>query len=359
MIKNNSAITNNSVPHCYKSVVSQMPPAFLRSMSNQLGRAGIDFAKECRRRGLDLPTYLKNSIGIPRPLHESFEHCIFELTRENPRQWLELGGALRLAAYGVLGLATLTAPTAQEILTLTTRFRGLPFSLADLDRVVIDDEEGVRWDLRQVPGEFRDFTLVRDIAANLVAMNDVWAGNFPVTGLTLAPEYTHLAKTLEQLGIPISISDLGTCMLWKSESSRQPLPYGDNDLHQFYVVQCEEISARSSFEDPFLDRVSRVIEATLAVKPEEVSLEQTAKTLGVSVRTLQRRLGDRDMSFREISDMTRQKLAELFLRDGSIPIADISYRLGYSEPAGFYHAFHRWLGVSPNEYRRDVMVPTS
>ena len=141
---------------------------------------------------------------------------------------------------------------------------------------------------------------------------------------------------------------------WDARHSLRPLPYGDADLHAFYVEQCHQLAAHSTFSDPFLDSVSRAIETTLYAQPDGVSLERTARMLTISVRTLQRRLGDRDMSFRAISDRTRQKLAETFLSDPSIPVADVAFRLGYSEPAGFYHAFHRWLGISPNAYRREV-----
>lgn len=353
MENNNSALTPP------KAVVSQLPPAFLRTMSSLLDREGIDFAAECRRRGLDLPAWLDNALDIPRPLHEDFERCIVELTRHQPQRWLALGLALRLPAYGVLGLATLTAPSLREILSLNTQYRGLPFSLAGLDPIALGDGEGVRWDMGQVPTEFRDFTLTRDIAATRVAMNDIWAGEFPFTRLLLAPAHAHLAELLEPLRIPLAIDDAGTCLLWHVDSSARPLPYGDSDLHQFYSGQCRQLATHSAFGDPFLDRVGRAIEAALHTQPQAVSLARIARMLAISVRTLQRRLGDRRMSFRAISDRVRRELAEHFLRDPSIPLADVAFRLGYSEPAGFHHAFQRWLGVSPSAYRRDCAVPAA
>jgi AraC-like DNA-binding protein len=291
--------------------------------------------------------------GIPRPLFENFERCFVDLTRHKNSLWAELGLHTRLPAYGLLGLATLTAPTVRHVLKLTEEFWGIPFSRARLGSVVIDGQDGVCFDLSMVPADLSDFTLVRDIAAAIAVKNDLWTGVFPFTQLRIPSSRVGLLPLLRRFAIPVAVGDGEPCLLWRQEHSRRQLFNGDAQLHEYYVRECRKLLISELFAEPFLERVSRVIETKLAVLPHEISLEHAAKALSISVRTLQRRLNQRGISFRDICDATRRKLAEGYLDDPAVSVADIAFRLGYSEPAGFHHAFKRWLGQGPNEFRRE------
>ncbi len=80
------------------------------------------------------------------------------------------------------------------------------------------------------------------------------------------------------------------------------------------------------------------------------TLESTAKRLGVSDRTLQRRLSERGLSFREILSSERQRLAKTLLQNEH-PVSEVALLLGYSEQTTFARAFRRWTGMSPRQYR--------
>ena len=82
-----------------------------------------------------------------------------------------------------------------------------------------------------------------------------------------------------------------------------------------------------------------------------------AKGMGMTVRTLRRRLAGSDISFRQLLDECRQARAENLLLDGRLSIADISLSLGDSEPANFYRAFRRWTGVTPAQWRSQAEGP--
>ena len=75
-----------------------------------------------------------------------------------------------------------------------------------------------------------------------------------------------------------------------------------------------------------------------------------AKELGMSSRTLARRLDDLGTSFGQILDGTRHQLAVRYLGEPNARASQIAFLLGYSEPSAFNHAFRRWTGVSPSEF---------
>jgi len=98
-----------------------------------------------------------------------------------------------------------------------------------------------------------------------------------------------------------------------------------------------------------LARLRRSI-AQLVVEGES-GVERLAESLGWSVRTLQRRLAVRGLRYSDLLGQVRQTLALNLLENPSLGIAQIAYCLGYSELSTFNHAFRRWIGQSPRDYR--------
>jgi AraC-like DNA-binding protein len=84
------------------------------------------------------------------------------------------------------------------------------------------------------------------------------------------------------------------------------------------------------------------------------SLERTAKQMAMSPRTLQRRLRDHGISYADLLDTTRAGAAKTYLSDRQISVAEVAYLLGFSEQSSFTHAFKRWTGKAPGEYRKQV-----
>jgi AraC-like DNA-binding protein len=102
-------------------------------------------------------------------------------------------------------------------------------------------------------------------------------------------------------------------------------------------------------ERPVALMVERHVEPLLAAGA--VRIEDVARDLGFSRQTLYRRLKAEGLTFEQLLDELRQRLALRFIRDEGIPVKDAAYRLGYSDPAAFSRAFKRWTGSSPSELR--------
>jgi AraC-like DNA-binding protein len=76
-----------------------------------------------------------------------------------------------------------------------------------------------------------------------------------------------------------------------------------------------------------------------------------AAQIGMSERTLQRRLREEGTSFQEILDNTRHYLARELLRNTSLALNEVAMQLGFSEPSAFFRAFKKWEGCTPGQYR--------
>ena len=76
-----------------------------------------------------------------------------------------------------------------------------------------------------------------------------------------------------------------------------------------------------------------------------------ATILGMSERTLHRRLAAERTSFQRLLDDTRRELAQHYLGQRNLSLADIAYLLGFSDQSSFFRAVRRWFGSSPRDYR--------
>jgi len=97
----------------------------------------------------------------------------------------------------------------------------------------------------------------------------------------------------------------------------------------------------------------RVRAALLEALPAGLAgIDDISVRLGLSRRTLQRRLDDEGTSFKDILRATREALAFHYLQRTSIPSAEISFLLGFEEPNSFFRAFNEWTGRTPEAVRR-------
>jgi AraC-like DNA-binding protein len=123
----------------------------------------------------------------------------------------------------------------------------------------------------------------------------------------------------------------------------------DPKLLTILTRAADELAARRPDEPTVTAQVARVLRE--ALRQDEGSVELIAKRLGMTPRSLQRRLKDEQTSFNAVRESVRQELSQRYLAD-KLSIAEISFLLGFSEPSAFFRAFKRWTGMTPIEARR-------
>jgi len=104
-----------------------------------------------------------------------------------------------------------------------------------------------------------------------------------------------------------------------------------------------------------VDQVREVVEMLLPVG--RYSMRQVAHSLGLTTRTLRRRLDDEDTTFSSIVNDARTELAERYLATERLTLTDISYQLGFAAPSAFSRWFRQRFGISPSEWRQAAQEP--
>ena len=130
----------------------------------------------------------------------------------------------------------------------------------------------------------------------------------------------------------------------------QQLPVVDSDpyLNRLLVRFCEEARSHRSVGSTFRVSVENAIAPLLP--HGKARAPEIARRLGMSPRTLVRRLAAEGLTFVTVLDRLRADLAQRYLQD-NLPISKIAWLLGYREASAFTHAYKRWTGRTPKEAR--------
>jgi AraC-like DNA-binding protein len=153
------------------------------------------------------------------------------------------------------------------------------------------------------------------------------------------------------MGCEIEFGSNSDLIVLPGRSDSAPIVSADAYLNELLIRYCEEALARSVRGRYSLrPDVENSIAAGLPHGKSQAG--EIARKLGVSQRTLVRRLAAEGVSFTEVVDELKHKLADRHLRDAQLSISQIARLLGYREISAFVRAFRRWTGKSPREARR-------
>jgi len=129
-------------------------------------------------------------------------------------------------------------------------------------------------------------------------------------------------------------------------------PNFDEDDYQKSLRQVEKILTKRNKRLELYVQVKEAIKQCLLQR--KATQENVASELNLSVRNLQRRLKEAGTSYQAILDDSREELSMKLLKTLDVPLYEISFLVGFTEPSAFYKAFRRWTGKRPGDYRQDA-----
>ena len=178
------------------------------------------------------------------------------------------------------------------------------------------------------------------------------------TGRQLVPESVSMMHVRSAIASELS-NFFGVRVEFGSDFDEIVLPTGAGDLplvnadpylNNIIVKDCEAYLAELRTNvGPFRIRVENAIAPLLPHASARTSI--IAQALGMSERTLERRLAQEGTSFMEILQQLRSEMAVRYVDDPVVPISRIAWLLGFEEVSSFSNAFKRWTGKSPRQMR--------
>lgn len=162
-----------------------------------------------------------------------------------------------------------------------------------------------------------------------------------------APSHAHVYG--QTFGCPVHFDAAQTSITVKTPALDTLLPHNDARLNEIAVRQCSRHERRAAVPETTAARLRRTLKRHRA--SEFPSVEAVAREMGLSTRTLRRRLSSEGTSFRDVLGGLRLTLAEGYLEEGELTSKEIAWLLGFADTNAFRRAFKAWSGRTIGEYR--------
>lgn len=264
-----------------------------------------------------------------------------------------------LELYGLMGQLCLAAPTASEAINHVQRY----LSLSDpyMRLVVGEVDAGYRMAMEHEPqvyalGEPVELIISATVRLSLQALGVTMETSDFLREVAFQHRRRHPeALYTEFFSCPVRFEAEYDGVTFDPGVLDRPMP-GANPHVARYLEQlaAQLLDERESITEapasPLLQRLHDTLGHALAAG--EATAPEVARRMGMSARTLQRRLATEETSFREQLDVHRQAQACRLLRDPQRHAGEIAYLLGYADPAHFFRNFRRWTGSTPQKWRR-------
>ncbi|QCW50580.1 AraC family transcriptional regulator [Nocardioides dongxiaopingii] len=241
----------------------------------------------------------------------------------------EVGRTYRASTFGAFGYAMLASRTVLDAMTTALRFFDLSFAFVIPGAAVVPggsgDEVAVTLDATTLPDDVRRFLLERDATAVHLVLESLVPGG---------------------VGARLEVAGDRAVVRFGADQLARPLPERSAERLLAAEALCRDVVDRRRARTGFAADVRVLVAQRLR---DGAPMADVASALGMTERTLRRRLGAAGTGYRELLDEVRSSVAAaLTARPATLPLVDLAAHLGYGSPAAYLHARARW---SPDPVR--------
>lgn len=311
-----------------------------------------------REKGVD-PVPLLAEFGLTPAQFEEPDYTLSFATRSRllarcaeatrcPHFGLLLGQRGGVASFGMIGYLMQSAPDVRTALQLAVRYFPLhnPNSTATL--VERGRIAAVRYTILLPGMEGREQQLGLSLGIMVNVMRALCGHSWRPTEVRLAHARPRsVAPYAALIQAPVIFDARDTAVVSLAHWLDLPLPTADPMLHILMRHRVADLESQST--EDVASQLRRILPTLIDSRSASVS--EAATSLGLGVRTLNRRLAREGTSFARVRDETFHSIANQLLRGTRLPAGDIAEKLGYANAGAFTCAFRRWSGMTPTQWR--------
>jgi len=300
----------------------------------------------------DLPTpidSIENKQAVPAnhffELHEKLDKKL------GPGFSVRVGQQMKIEDYGVLGLSWKTCSWAGEIFERSERYFKLLSNTyffkveknAEISRVYLNREPHRRG---------VELSNEATFSATVVVLQAITeSNNSPVEVSFKHVPPKSIKDYSTAFNCPVLFNQQENYIAYRTKDLEMRTAKADKSIHRFLVERVEEetkgieLSANKIVKD-----VENLIRNAL---PSGIpGVEQIGQIMGMSRRTLTRRLSENGLTFRDLIKRIQEEVSKDLLKNSARSIAEIAFETGFSEQSAFSRAFKNWTSQSPVEFRK-------
>jgi AraC-like DNA-binding protein len=266
----------------------------------------------------------------------------------DPAFGLKFGAEPRLERYQPTAIAAVCSRSFRDALQRMARYKQLTCP-EEIRLHTRDDEATVEFFFLEAEGAQPDVLV--DVCLSWIASIARRGTDGQLTPLRV--ELTRAVQHRELLeahyGCGVRFKAGRNALIYRASDLDRPFVTHNAELLALTGAQLEtELEERQAGRD-VTEQVKHALKRSLAGK--RPTLRHVARDLGMSARTLQRRLTEAGATFQQLVEDTRRELARHYLKHSKVELNEAAYLLGYEDGNSFYRAFHLWEGTSPGEWR--------
>lgn len=321
----------------------------------QLARTSLLLLDYAVQQGLDRAR-LMQSVGLSEDILEDPDSRIktakmvplwraVDKALQDPALGLHAGASIKAKQLGLVGYAIYHSRDGYSALHRFARYVRI---LSEAVHFEIDQSRGntvITWQAHPALAALRH--PVETGAALIVALTRDITGTRvnPVRVELPGPRPEVIDEYRSYFGCPVIFEQSAARIEFAREHMSLPTRAPDATLVTYLDdLATIRLNPLEAHDESMIEAVRRILWSMLpGGRPD---LWRTAEELGVSVRTLQRRLGEEHSSFSRVLDELRRDLSSELLADRKLSVSEVAFMLGYSEPSAFQRAYRRWFGVS-------------
>lgn len=331
-----------------------LPASILPGLLEVSLRGRLDVPSLFERAGIDADIVGRSDRFISLA---QLDELLYTAFRESPDPLfgLRVGADNHYGNLDLLGNLMATAPTLEQGLAMLFRYKDLvvPYLAFSLDSIgndvmlaVASKDPGLRFTATRTHNDV--------VVATMVAIGrSLLGGTLPVTGAFFmhgAPDPQQLEAYQDFFHCPLHFDQAHNAITLPTHCLAEPLPRAYPKYNERLRQSADQVLAGLSRAAGVSGRVIKQLESMLG--EAGVTMEQVAGALAMTPRTLQRRLQDEGTRFAQLRDQVRHQHACRVLRESHCDMQALALELGFSDTANFYHAFKRWQGCAPGQYRK-------
>ena len=264
----------------------------------------------------------------------------------------------RLEHLSIVGLIVATAGTLSETIHQLNRYvrliADIPLSETD-DRFELVEARGEAWLVDALPVNLAGPDAIEATFASFVSSYRNTEPSIPfaveVTVTFDAPPHSDLYQEIFQAPTRFRAerNALRIHPHWVTYRKEDTPKYALS----LFVDHADALLASLKDTATFRGRVEEHILREMHQGP--VARDRVAREFGVSERTLHRRLKEEGLTYAEVYDGVRDRMAREYLKTDRVTVAEVAFLLGFSESSAFVRAFRRWTGFSPSDFRQSLI----
>lgn len=263
---------------------------------------------------------------------------------------LHVGEHVEQNSYGIVGYSVVSSATLGEALRSLERYLPIWTNGGVFNLDVESTTAHFRWKYSNSslpePRHDVEMTMAAIARFNRLSEGTAWTPRevwFAHPKPKDVSEHARIFRAPVRFGMPV------TSLLLDRTLLNLPMRGANSVAHQVITAAADQLLAMDPAKANLTQSVLSFIRQRLC--SGDFGLNDASRHLGVSRRTLQRKLQQESASHRRLVEQARRDLSRCLLLGSHATATEAAYALGFSDPAAFHHAFQRWHGMPPQAYR--------